>query len=123
MAGLERCLAQIDAIRSVASGDQPPYVARSRIGRLTSSVANLVARHVGGPPPIWDPGAIELPTTETASIRAVAVRCNHVVAIGSHLSQPSEPLDDRWKRGWSGLLAELQELEAALCALERDASV
>jgi hypothetical protein len=116
MSGLERCLTQIQAIRNVAAGDEPAYVARSRIGRLTSSVATLVAKETGMPAPVRA-AAIPLPATESPNLRSVASSCNHIVAISSHLAQPSEPLDDRWRSGWSELLAELADLEISLIAL------
>lgn len=122
MSGLERCLAQIQAIRTVAAGDEPAYVARSRIGRLTWSVANLVAKETGTPEPLR-PAAIPLPGTDRPNLRNVASRCNRIVAIGSHLAQPSEPLDDRWRRGWSELLAELGDLEVSLIALRDEHAV
>jgi hypothetical protein len=116
MSRLERCLTQIQAIRSVASGVEPAYVARSRIGRLTTSIAILVAKETGRRLPART-APIPLPGPDRPKLRSVALCCNQVVAIGSHLTQPSEPLDDRWRRGWSELLAELRNLEISLRAL------
>ncbi len=116
MTRLDRCLSQIQAIRSVAAGVEPAYVARSRIGRLTLSGAVLVAKETGIPAPSL-PSAIPFPETGSSCLRWVASCCNHIATLGKHLAQPSEPLDDRWRRGWSELLGELRALETHLIAL------
>lgn len=119
MTRIERCLSQIQAIRSVETGVEPPYVARSRIGRLTMSTADLVAQAAGIPAPAL-PGPIQLRDDVSGKIRALASCCNRIVELARHIAQPSEPLDQRWKRGWKDLLQELQTLERHLLNLREE---
>ena len=116
MARIESCLSHIQAVRTVAAGVEPAYVARSRIGRLTLSTAALVAREVGIPRPDF-PRPLPVPMNGPRYLVEVTGSCNRLVSISRHLAQPSEPLDERWRRGWSELLAELATLEAHLVAL------
>jgi hypothetical protein len=119
MTGIDRCLAQIDAVRSVALGVEPAYVARSRIGRLTLSTAALVAQEVGDPIPVV-PADIQFSDTTPVRLRAVAACCDRICELARHLAQPSEPLEIRWKRGWHELLAHLKDLEVLLVDLRRE---
>ena len=113
MTRIERCLAQIAAIRNVQTGVEPPYVARSRIGRLTVSTATLVTEAAGIPTPTR-PGPIRGLDNVTEEVRELAVCCSSISELARHIAQPSEPLDQRWKRGWKELLEELQTLERLL---------
>ena len=109
---IARCLSQIEAIRDVAAGDVPPYVARSRIGRLASSVAALAAE-LGGLP--------ELPVDErfaapgnSSQFKALASSVKRLRDASRHVAQPSEPLEVRWRRAWAELLEELSILERCI---------
>jgi hypothetical protein len=115
MSRTNRCLSQIAAIRDVAAGQAPPYVARSRIGRLALSVAVLVAEEGGLPAPDL-PRQIRVPADASAHLRDLAERCNRLSQLARHIAQPSEPLDDRWRRGWHELLGEIGRLEERLRA-------
>ena len=119
MARIDRCLSQVQAIRNVAAGVEPAYVARSRIGRLVLSTATVVAKEIGMPAPDL-PRPMPVPETGSTNLRGVISSCNQVTTIGRHLAQPSEPLDDRWRQGWSELLAELETLETHLVALDHE---
>jgi hypothetical protein len=110
---IDRCLSQVAAIRAVAAGQAPPYVARSRIGRLALSVAALVAQEAGLSAPDL-PRPIRVPAGAPAQLRDLAERCNRLSQLARHVAQPSEPLDDRWRRGWHQLLGEVSGLEEQL---------
>ncbi len=119
MTRIERCLSEIQAIRNVGTGVEPAYVARSRIGRLTISTAVLVAEAAGSPAPAL-PGPIQPGDGVSGKIRALASSCNRITKLARHIAQPSEPLDQRWKRGWKELLQELQTLEGHLLNLREE---
>lgn len=110
---IDRCLSQIAAIKDVAAGQAPPYVARSRIGRLALSVAVLVAQEAALPAPDL-PRPIRVPAEATAQLRDLAAQCNRLTQLARHVAQPSEPLDSRWRRGWHQLLSEIDGLEQRL---------
>ena len=113
---VERCLAQIGAIRDVAAGDAVPYVARSRVGRFTLSIASLLAEEAGLPVPDL-PGPIRLPDETSQDLLEIADRCNRLLELARHISQPSEPLAERWTRGWRELLEEVGSIEERLLLL------
>ena len=52
----------------------------------------------------------------------MAEHCNSLMELGRHIMQPSEPLAERWTRGWEKLLLELALLESELLARRSDAS-
>ena len=113
---IDRCLSQTAAIKDVAGGQAPPYVARSRIGRLALSVAALVAQEAALPVPDL-PRPIRVPAEASAQLRDLAGRCNRLTQLARHVAQPSEPLDSRWRRGWHELLIEIDGLEEQLKAM------
>ena len=113
---VERCLAQIGAIKDVAAGDAVPYVARSRMGRLTLSIARLVAEEAGLAVPDL-PGPLHLPDKASDDLLEIAERCNRLLELARHISQPSEPLAERWTRGWRELLEEVGSIEERLLLL------
>lgn len=107
---LDQCLAQVRSIRDVAEGIEPPYVARSRIGRLSTLAASLVTERCGLPPPEL-PRPIFVGGVGAANSRGLAECCNRLCELARHIGQPSEPLEERWKRGWQDLLQEVGTLE------------
>ena len=113
MSAIDRCIAQIHSVRSVAVGVEPAYVARSRLGRLTVTCASIVARLIGTPAPSL-PGPIRVQGNVSPVARQLSDSCNQIYILSRHLSQPSEPLDERWIRGWRGLINELDKLEACV---------
>lgn len=113
MNSIDRCLAEIRAVRDVVEGHATPYVARSRIGRLALSTAVLVAEEVGLPRPDL-PGPVQLPADVSEEMSDLAHLCGRIVEIARHVGQPSEPLADRWERAWQQLLEELDQLERLL---------
>ena len=110
---IDRCLSQIADIKDVAAGHAPSYVARSRIGRLALSIAVLVAEEAALPAPDL-PRPFRVPDEGPTELRELAERCNHLIQLAVHITQPSEPLDARWTRGWRELLCEIDQLEERL---------
>lgn len=110
---IDHCLQEIAKIRNVAQGIDAAYVARSRIGRLTLALARIVAKQTGMGIPDR-PGPILVSNDAPQKVRELANICNNLLETSRVLCQPSEPLDNRWRDGWSSLLDELDGLEIAL---------
>ena len=109
----ERVFEEISKVRDVAKGIDAAYVARSRVGRLTLSLARLVATRTGMGMPDR-PGTIMVSKDVPLIIRQLADSCNKLLEASRSICQPSEPLDTRWRNGWSTLLHELDVLEMML---------
>jgi hypothetical protein len=121
MSTVDLCLRQIDEIRQVASGAEVAYVARSRVGRLVLNVTRLAAARDGMPLPD-KPGLMVATAHRGLFDQSVIASCNRILDISKTITQPSEPLDERWRSGWATLLTELDELEMRLRLLEGSAS-
>ncbi len=117
MNDVTKCLKEIEKIRGVAAGSEVAYVARSRIARLVLSVTCLVCSQLGMPEPDR-PGHIVLPKCASDHDRLLATICNRLTATAKTITQPSEPLDDRWRSGWSLLSSELDALEHQLRSMQ-----
>jgi hypothetical protein len=117
---IDQCLSQIAAIKDVAAGQAPAYVARSRLGRLALSIASLVAQEAALRAPDL-PRPIYVPPEAPAHLRDLAGRCNRLTQLARHVAQPSEPLDTRWSRGWQQLLSEIDGLEQRLKVMRASA--
>ena len=113
MITIEHCLQEIAKVRDVAHGIETAYVARSRIGRLTLALARIVTKQAGMCIPDR-PGPIVVPDHVPHTVLELANICNNLLETSRALCQPSEPLDNRWREGWSTLLNQLDELEIAL---------
>lgn len=109
----EHCLREIAKIRDVAQGVDAAYVARSRIGRLTLALTRIVAKKAGMSIPDR-PGPIVVPNEAPHTVRELANICNALLETSRVLCQPSEPLENRWREGWSSLLDQLNALEISL---------
>lgn len=118
MANIARCLRQIQAVRDVASGIEPAYVARSRIGRLCDSTNSLVTRTLRLSRRT-QPGQVSTDGIPSRELREVAESCNRILGLSRHIRQPSEPLDERWRQGWADLRVEVDLLEKRLTVLRR----
>jgi hypothetical protein len=93
MKDVERILRQISKIREVAAGEALPYVGRSRVGRLVVVLNELIGDDQAG---------------------AITHIGRRIQDVAKTVCQPSEPLDTRWRRGWSDLLLEVDRLESLL---------
>lgn len=117
MRAVDVCLRQIDEVKQVASGAEVAYVARSRVARLILNVTRFAATRAGVPLPDR-PVRMDAPADASPSGRGVITCCNRILDIAKTITQPSEPLDERWRSGWATLLTELDELETRLRALK-----
>ena len=117
MDSVTRCLKDIEKIRRVARGDDVAYVGRSRISRLILNVSRMAAQRVGAPVP-QRLAATDLPA-EAKSSSPVHNTCIRLLDVSRSITQPSEPLDDRWRSGWVVLMTELENLERQLQTLEK----
>jgi hypothetical protein len=94
MKNADSLLRQIIKIREVASGEALPYVGRSRLGRLVHGLSTLTEGATG-----------EID-------HQLAVISKRIQDIAKTICQPSEPLDSRWRDGWTDLVGELDRLES-----------
>ena len=111
--GIDKCIRHIHKVREVADGVEVAYVARSRISRLTLTLIQLVAKNCGLKMPDC-PCPICLPEDASELSKELAHICNRLFDASRTLCQPSEPLDERWRSGWSMLLSDLNKLEMKL---------
>jgi len=113
MESIQRCFKQISKVREVTENLEVAYVARSRINRLILTLVEILANETGFRYSNR-PGLINLPMKTPDQLKKIANICNRILSSTATLCQPSEPLDERWKSGWSTLLFELDELEKGL---------
>ena len=105
----ERCLQQISQVKAVIINNSQSYTYRSRLGRLIISCLRLISNELGISQPIL-PGLYKVPLGTPIFIENIINHCNKVWEINRVLSQPSEPLDERWKIEWAELNNELDLL-------------
>jgi len=114
---IDNCLKQIEKVKRVAEGEDVAYVARSRLGRLTLSLTTLVCRNLGVP--ILDrPNQLSVRGSASEDTWEFIRACNRLNQIAKTIAQPSEPLDERWRSGWSSLLCELDWLKLQLQSMK-----
>lgn len=113
---VDRCLSEIQSVKKALAGLDSPYVARSRIGRLCTSVASFVMS-VLGKRSQDHPSHIELSNSMPSNIVEIVNCCNRIFDISRHISQPSEALDAGWRRGFDELFDELAKLESLMTAV------
>lgn len=117
MPAVDVCLRQLGEVRQVATGAEVAYVARSRVARLILNVTRLAAVQARVPLPDR-PLRIDPPGDDSPSHRGLVACCNRILDTAKTITQPSEPLDERWRSGWAALLTELDDLESRLRALK-----
>ena len=118
MREIDNCLRQVAKVREVAQQTEVAYVARSRLGRLVLALAQLVSR-VANVPAADRPGRLWVPEAATVEIRNLVEACNNLTETARTLVQPSEPLDERWQRGWAEVTSELDRIELHLEEIRR----
>lgn len=91
------------------TGVEAAYVARTRLRRAILTCNRLIARKYCVPEPIL-PDEFESPPGASEEVRLIVVSCNRLAAQAHILSQPSEPLDDRWRSNWHSAVRELMFL-------------
>lgn len=117
MKEFDNCLRQVAKVRSVARQEEVAYVARSRLGRLVLAVADLVGSILNIR--VEDrPARLPIPTSAPLDVEVLVEICNSLLDTTKTLVQPSEPLDERWRSGWSVLMADLDRMEYQLQMLQ-----
>ena len=86
---------------------------RSRLARLILNVNRLVCKRLGIPAPDRL-CRVPVPECQEAGFGMVLETCNRLTDAVKTMAQPSEPLDQRWRAGWTVLIAELTTLERQL---------
>ena len=113
MKEIDNCLRQVAKVRSVAREEEVAYVARSRLGRLVLTVAQVVGR-ISNEGTVDRPEKLPIPVNAPAEVRVLVEICNCLIDTTKTLVQPSEPLDGRWQSGWSALMVDLDRIEDQL---------
>lgn len=113
MKEIDSCLRQVSKVRAVARQEKVAYVARSRLGRLVLALVRL-ASTISDIPFTDRPVRPSVPKDTPADVRSLVEICNRIIDTTSTLVQPSEPLDERWKSGWSDLMTDLDRIERQL---------
>lgn len=118
MTDVERCLAQIDAVRDAASDPEMAYLLRTRLRRALLTCARTAADLAGADRPELprDIGKDSYVGVQPVELSMLAAQ---ILSASSHLCQPSEALDVRWESGWRELDAMLERLREALEDLGR----
>ena len=113
MKEIDNCLWQVAKVRAVARREEVAYVARSRLGRLVLALVRLASK-ISDVPILDRPTAPSVSKDTPAEVRALMEECNSLIDTTRTLVQPSEPLDERWQRGWSELMDNLDKIEQKL---------
>lgn len=117
MKEIDNCLRQVAKVRSVAREEEVAYVARSRLGRLVLAVAQVVGR-ISNVGTLDKPAKLAVPVNASVEVRALVEICNCLIDTTKTLVQPSEPLDGRWRSGWSALMVDLDRIENQLLEIK-----
>ena len=113
MSTKEACVKQIDdAINSII-GVEAAYVARTRLRRLLLSCERMIAHRYSLPEPVL-PGHFEAPAQASEDVQIIVKYCNRLAEQAHILSQPSEPLDDRWKSNWESAVRDLMFMKVMI---------
>lgn len=114
---VERCLRQLRKIRDAAEDPESAYLLRSRVRRTLLVCMREVARDIGTSIPLAldEEGLRNLPPGRR---EAIIGACQRIRGLTVHLCQPSEALDDRWRREWADVDAELSILEGELLKIQ-----
>lgn len=117
MKEVDYCLRQVAKLRAVAREEEVAYVARSRLGRLVLGVAEVVGR-MSNLRTVDRPVRLTVPINAPVDVCVLVETCNSMIDTTKTLVQPSEPLDRRWKMGWSSLMTDLDRIEHQLRAIK-----
>lgn len=115
MVDIDTCLGQIAGVRKAIDDLNSTYVARFRLRRLILTLTYVVgkqhSRYEGSAPT-----TIEQGTHSIDRKQEIETLRSRLSAAAEELGQPSEPLDDRWRKTWQELLEDLDKLERLLRA-------
>lgn len=109
----EDCRQELASVVEAAQSPEAAYLARTRLKRLILACGRTVAHEYGLKEPLL-PGPFTAPSDSPLSVREIAACCSRLSEAAEILCQPSEPLDDRWRSGWSDVQTELDLLDSAL---------
>ena len=106
-------LRYLASAQSAVANEEVAYVARSRLGRLTFAVSQVVAERCEVSA-VDRPERLVVPPDASLSIQTLIDHCNRLLELTKFLAQQSEPLDMRWNRGRLELVDELKAMEKTL---------
>jgi hypothetical protein len=109
MSSKQDCIRQIEGAKNAIVGIEAAYVARTRLRRLILACSRMIAREYHITEPIL-PSHLTPPPGANERTARIADCCNRLLNRARILSQPSEPLDDRWKSNWALVLNDLELL-------------
>jgi hypothetical protein len=117
---MDRLEELLEAVHTAAADPDGAYVLRSRVRRLVLACTRGVAEQEGLERPMA-PGPFVSRVRDPSSAR-ICRACNLLYSRTESLCQPSEPLDDRWRRGWDDAEAALSELAHAIRSRREEAA-
>lgn len=103
------CLDLIDLARKSSDDPESAYVLRARLNRSILSVGQWLADELGLPGPTLPEDLWSLTATDQAAA-SLLTTCTTVLGRMRSLCQPSEALDERWRRGWESVTRDLDQL-------------
>lgn len=106
---------RINQVRLSADGENSAYLLRTRLHRLILSLQRSIASDFGLE--LVTPIQIEFPGILEPARAEIVALCNSLLLESTHLSQPSEALDERWEISWATLEGQLEAIENALSQL------
>jgi hypothetical protein len=106
MSTKEACIKHIDAAAHAVTGIGEAYVARTRLRRAVLACNRMIAARYALPDPVL-PDRFEAPLQASEDVLKTINCCNRLSQQAHLLSQPSEPLDDRWKSNWEEVVRDL----------------
>jgi hypothetical protein len=109
----DRCLRELADVRATIREGRSGYLFRTRLKRLVLSCNRLIAKESGLLAPTV-PGRFAAPSGGSEFLQELAASCRRVYSATLEACQPSEALDERWRRSWSLLDRELGLLEGVL---------
>jgi hypothetical protein len=107
------CRHHIELVRSATNRPEAAYAARTRLKRLILACSRMIAQEYGAEEPVL-PGPFKAPPAAPQDAQRIANCCSRLADMAKTLCQPSEPLDIRWRAGWTRVQGELTSLEDAL---------
>src|ERR1039458_7640892 len=112
---VQKCLAELGKVEESMLNPESGYLVRTRLKRAVLSCAQAVAKETAEIAPLF-PSRLQIKTGAEPRICAIAECCNRIIESAEIVCQPSEPLDERWRSGWSGILEDVRRLETLLAS-------
>jgi hypothetical protein len=112
----EICITQIERVKEALHDADTAYLARTRLRRLILSCGRLLARTYNLQEPKL-PQPIRVLSKASSIAIEMSECCNRLLEAANLLSQPSEPLDDRWRSEWRSVIRNLDTIEQLVSQL------